>query len=178
MPTPSSDLRKTLLSTIAALDERTRSDRAERVVWLSDHEGLPSAIMGRAETLHLLHEARAVFIDGHYAATLILALAVIEHSLVEELQRRSLVTSSPTLSQALATAELNNVLPTQWFAPIKLLSLRRNPFAHLKAAGHEHGLGARIRQEKTHPKLLLEQDAKDSVRWMYQVFRATLHELT
>jgi hypothetical protein len=103
MPTPFPDLRNTLLSSIAELDERSRLDRTERVIWLSDQDCLPSAIMGRVETLHLLQAVRAVFVDGHDAATLILALAVVEQPLVEGLQLRKLVTGSQIAIQFIAS---------------------------------------------------------------------------
>ena len=157
-------------------DDRTRSSRAERIAWLSQYESLPPVLMGRAETLHLLREAREVFVNGHFAATLLLAVAVIEHSLVEELQLRGAIRASAPLGQVLVIAEGGSVLPPEWFPAIKTLVQRRNPFAHLKEPDHKHALGTRIVLESAHPTRLLEEDAKEAVIWMYKVFRATLRE--
>lgn len=157
-------------------DDQTRSSRVERITWLSQHGSLPPVLMGRTETLHLLQEARAVFINGHFAAALVLAVAVIEHSLVEELQLLGAIAGSPPLGRVLAIAEGAGVLPSEWFPPIRTLVQRRNPFAHLKEPDHKHALGARIVLEGAHPKRLLEEDAKEAAIWMYKVFRATLRE--
>jgi len=161
---------------LRASDDRRRPERIQRIVWLAEHEHLPSAIMGRTETLHLLREAREVFVDGHYAAALLLAISVINHSLIEELQLRDGVQGDPGLHKVLARSEDLNVLPVEWFAPIRQLVSRRHPFVHFKEPDHEHGLGARVMQEKTHPTRLLEQDARDAIMFMFRVFRATLRE--
>jgi hypothetical protein len=159
------------------LDDKSRSDRVARIIWLAEHESLPGVIMGRAETLHILREAREVFVGGHFAAALVLAIAVVEHSLMEELQLRGLVKGHPTLSKLLEDAEKCALFPPEWFGPIKRLTQLRNPFTHLKDSKHEHGLGRRVILEKLPPAVLLENDAKEAVRWMYMVFRATLREL-
>lgn len=161
---------------LRASEDRRRPERIQRIIWLSDHESLPSAIMGRTETLHLLREAREVFVDGHYTAALLLAISVINHSLIEELQLRSCFQGDPGLRNVLAKSEELLVLPAEWFAPIRQLVSRRHPFVHFKEPDHEHGLGARVMQERTHPARLLERDAQDAIMFMYRVFRATLRE--
>jgi hypothetical protein len=132
--------------------------------------------MSRVETLHLLREARDVFIDGHYAAALLLAISVINHSLIEELQLRGVFQGDPGLNQVLAKSEELLVLPAECFAPIRQLVSRRHPFVHLKEWDHEHGLGARTMREKNHPTRLLQSDAQDAIMYMYRVIRATLRE--
>ncbi len=161
---------------LRASDDRSRPERVQRIVWLSVHDGLPGAIMGRAETLHLMHEAREVFVNGHYAAALLLAISVINHSLIEELQVRGSVKGDPGLHAVLAKSEELLVLPVEWFPPIRQLVSRRHPFVHFKEPDHEHALGARVMQDKTHPARLLETDAQDAIMFMYRVFRATLRE--
>lgn len=161
---------------LRASDDRRRGERIQRIIWLAEHEDLPGAIMGRVETLHLLREARGAFVDGHYAATLLLAISVINHSLIEELQFRNGIQGDPGLQKVLAKSEELNFLPAEWFAPIRQLVSRRHPFVHFKEEDHEHGLGERIMLEKTHPALLLEQDARDAIMFMFRVFRATLRE--
>jgi hypothetical protein len=161
---------------LRASDDRRRPERIQRIVWLSVYESLPSAIMGRAETLHLLREAREVFVDGHYAAALLLAISVINHSLIEELQLRGSIKGDPGLHAVLTKSEELLVLPAEWFPPIRQLVSRRHPFVHFKEPDHEHALGARVMQERTHPARLLESDAQQALIFMYRVFRATLRE--
>jgi hypothetical protein len=161
---------------LRASDDRRRPERIRRNVWLSEHDGLPRAIMGRAETLHLLREAREVFVDGHYAAALLLAISVINHSLIEELQLRGSLQGDPGLDAVLTRSEKLQLLPPEWFAPIRQLVSRRHPLVHFKEPDHEDALGARVVNEKTHPVRLLERDAEDAMVFMYRVFRATLRE--
>jgi len=163
---------------LRSLDERTLQSRIDRIVWLSEHERLPSIIIGRTETLHILREAREVFVDGRFAAALILAVAVIEHSLIEELQLRGVIKGSPKLSLVLKKAQAASVLPSDWFPTLQQLVYLRNPFVHLKGPDHEHGLGTRIHSKNAHPNALLEKDAQVAMQYMYQVFRATLHEVS
>lgn len=161
---------------LRASDDRRRPERTQRIIWLAEHDHLPGIIVGRTETLHLLREAREVFVDGHYAATLLLAISVINHSLIEELQLRNGNQRDPGLQKVLAESEQLRVLPENWFAPIRQLVSRRHPFVHFKEPDHEHGLAERVRQEKEHPTCLLEQDARDAIMFMFRVFRATLRE--
>lgn len=157
-------------------DEQTRPGRVERSLWLSHHLPESTAYMGRAETLHLMGDARSVFIHGRFAAALIVALAVIEHCLVEELQLRGVGKSNRGLSDVLKESTSYGVIPDDLAAQIGLLAKRRNPFVHLKHEDHEHNLGVRIRAEKVHPLTLMESDAKNAMAAMYKVFAATLHE--
>jgi len=157
-------------------EEETRPQRIERTLWLSNHLPAPAVIMGRAEPLHLLEEAKSVFIYGQFAAALILSLAVIEHCLVEELQDRGLLRRSPGLSESVRLAADAKVIPADWVAPIELLAKRRNSFVHFRDDGDEHGIAMRIRAEKMHPRVVMEADAKEALAWMFKAFNATLHE--
>lgn len=170
------EIPQTLLDALSEYDRSTRSQRAERVIWVGQHASMPSVIMGRTETLHLLNEAREVFVNGHFASALMLAVSVIEHSLVEECKLRVLFEGSPPLTQILKVAEENNVLPADWFPSLRMLVRRRNPYAHLKDPTHGYSLGSRIREERLHPQVILQRDAETSLKYMYDVFRATLRE--
>jgi hypothetical protein len=161
---------------LCAYDSSTRADRAARLIQIGAFADLPPAYMGRPETLHLLEETRQVFVNGHFVASLMLALSVIEHCIVEECELRGLIKESPPLSAALEIANQNGVLPKEWTEDISLLVKRRNPFAHLKPPMHQHGLGRRIRTEKRHPKQIVREDAELAVSYMYKVFKATLRE--
>ena len=157
-------------------DELQRKDRMERIIWLSNHECLPGVIIGRTETMHLLREARAVFVDGHFAATLLLAISVINHCLVEVLQLRDEIKGDPGFDAVLTRAEQLGVLPPDWFDPLRLLASRRHPFVHFKDSEHKHALGARVLLEQKTPAAILQTDAELAVEYMYLTFRETLRE--
>lgn len=163
-------LEKKAKEALFAYDESTRAGRAARLIQIGTFADLPSAYMGRTETLHLLEEARQVFVNGHFVAALMLAVSVIEHCIAEECALRSLIKVSQPLGVILEISKQNAVLPKEWVDDIGLLVKRRNPFAHLKPPGHPHGLGRRIRLEKRHPKQIVRQDAEIAVRYMYKVF--------
>ena len=171
-------IREKLLQALEEYDCTTRVTRAERIEWLSLHSPTLPAVMGRAETLHLLGEARETFIGGHFVAALLTAMACIEHCIVEELLLLGLVRQSPRFSEAIEIASANKVFPRDWLKRARSLSLRRNPFAHLKDEGHSHALGTRVREEARHPRAIIEADARNAVDLMYNFFVATLREAT
>jgi hypothetical protein len=167
-----------LLLRIEKNDALRRSGKAARLEWLALHEAKrPKTMMGRAETFQLLNEAREVFLDGHYVATLLVGMSYIEHSIIEELQLLSLINGSIKFSEAIKIAEQKKVFPIDWLKRAKKLSLRRNPFAHLKDGEHEDTLGIRIRKEKRSQGEILEDDAKDVIDLMNNFFSATLREI-
>lgn len=157
-------------------DDRRRPRQVERIIWLSEHLNLPSAILGRTETMHLLQEARETFVDGHFAAALLLAVSVINHSLIEELQLRNEITGDPGLKKVLAKSGELNILPGSCLEALDRIVSIRHPFVHFKDSDHEHGLGVRTIKERTHPAHLLEADAREAIKLMYIVFKATLRE--
>lgn len=170
-------MREKLIAALVNSDDLRRNARADRLEWLSLHSASAPVIMGRAETLQLLEEARSAFVDGHFVAALLVAMAFIEHTIVEELQRLEHISGSPSFGDAVRLAELNKVFPEDWLVRAKDLSLRRNPFAHLKRSGHRHSLSTRILEEKRHPHAIMEADAKDAIDLMYNFFVATLREV-
>jgi len=174
MGPPAEESRQKLLQALSQSDAIRRDARADRIEWLSLHINIPSFIAGRAETLQLVEEARDTFVDGHFAATLMIAMAVIEHCVVEHLQIRRLIGASPSFSTALNRASENRLFPPDWIERATRLSQRRNPYAHLKDEDHPHALGARIQSENRHPRSIMEGDAKDALELMSNIFIATL----
>lgn len=172
MATPTEKLEKAFRES----DDRRRPKRVERIIWLSEHMNLPSAIVGRTETMHLLQEARDTFVDGHFAAALLLAVSVINHSLIEELQLRKIIENDPGLSTVLSKTEEHNILNAEWLPVIRKIVSIRHPYVHFKEPDHKHGLSMRTINEKTHPAYLLEADAREAMVIMYRVFKATLHQ--
>ncbi|NMG73714.1 hypothetical protein [Aromatoleum diolicum] len=176
MDQPADQRRQRLIQALCKSDSLRRNARADRIEWLSLHTNRPSFIAGRAETLQLLQEAHDTFVDGHFAGTLMIAMAVIEHCVVEHLQLRRLTQGSPTFAQAVRLATETKLFPPDWLARATRLSHRRNPFAHLKDENHPHSLGARVQSEDRHPRAIMEEDAKDALELMSNIFIATLRE--
>lgn len=170
------NMREKLLLALSESDAMRRSERADRIEWLSLHSASYPMIMGRAETLRLIEEARGTFTDGHFVATLFVAMALIEHALVEELQLKGRTKGSPLFGQAIDMAIEGKLFPPDWLQRTKALSLRRNSFAHLKEGDHPHTLGARVMEEKAHPVAIMEADARDAIDLMFNFFVATTRE--
>jgi hypothetical protein len=73
-----------LVDALEKSDALRRQGRAERIQWLSQHRESCS-YFGPMDTMRVLAEAGYCFVDGHYVATLLLAVAYIEHTLTDEL---------------------------------------------------------------------------------------------
>ena len=170
--------REQLVAALEQADQRTREARATRIEWLGAHRRLPGIILGRTETLRLMAEAADSFVGGQFVASLVLATAVIEHSLMEELENLGLVKHGCLFSQGIAFARQHQVLEAALLQRVDDLRLKRNPFAHLTKDGHAHSMGTRFRTMKVHPLKMIEDDAKEALEVMYLVFLATLKELS
>lgn len=168
---------KVMLDLLKRLEQRDadcRVERVERILVEAALQNDRSACEGRPESLALLNEAHDVFINGHFIATLLLALASIEHTMEEELKKLGYETERFTFYDAYEIFLNKNIFPIDWLHQAKALSGRRNGFAHLKPADDKNSLGKRIYEEKSHPQTILEQDAENSIDLMYKFFQATL----
>ncbi|RFC37099.1 MAG: protein of unknown function (DUF4145) [Candidatus Nitrotoga sp. SPKER] len=163
-----------LIAALEQSDTFLRQERAERIVWMSQYNQRPSVIMGSAEALGVLGEAEAAFREGHFISVILLAQALVEHELVEELVHRQVASYGVTLNQALEAAKEHQVLADELFERIHQLRQLRNPFAHLKKPDHSHNFGNRYIARQIHPKVLLREDAEKAFKVMYEVFRALL----
>jgi hypothetical protein len=173
MPDISDDRRSQLFAAIEKHDAARRDGRVERIIWLSDHEFSPGVVMGRVDTMSLMREAREAFVDGHYIATLVLAMGFIEHTLVEYVVEMGLP-QPRTMQQLLQVCSEHALFPADWIERTDKLRLYRNPFAHLKQEDHEDTLFTRYREKGVPPAVVLEADAKEALALLYQYFRATL----
>jgi len=167
-------LKQKLIAALEDADARVREERADRIVWMSGYNQRPSAILGTTEELGVLGEAEAAFREGHFISVILLAQCLIEQELADELIGRSLAGYGESLQDALNLARESQVLPDDVIRRIEQLRLLRNPFTHLKKPDHPHTLGNRFRTQKTHPATLLEEDAKEAFKLMYEVFRTLL----
>jgi len=130
--------------------------------------------MGRPETLALLDEAEDAFREGHFISVQLLALAFVEHTIVEELVERSLSKERVNLEQVIKLAQRNQVLNTELLSRIDRLREIRNPFAHLRPHGDPDTYGNRYISGQIHPRAMLELDAREAFQVMYLVFSALL----
>lgn len=163
-----------LINALKESDEHRRTDRAERIIWMSIYRSRPSIIMGRPDTLAILGEAEDAFREGHFISVQLLALAFIEHTLVEELIERSLSTKKIYFEAAIKIAQKNHVLDIELLNRIDNLRRIRNPFTHLRPENDPDTYGSRYVAQKIHPHKMLEDDAREAFQVMYLVFTALL----
>ena len=135
-------------------------------------------ILGSPETLGALQEAEDAYREGQFISVILLALAVIEHELVDALVGRSLATYGVKAKEATDLARQHQVLDGALLNRIDKLRLVRNPFVHRKAPDNPHTYGNRYIARKMHPKKLLEEDAQEAFQVMHIVFRALLRPVS
>jgi hypothetical protein len=123
----------------------------------------------------ILNEARECFIEGHYIATVLLAMAFIEHTLIDELAENGLGRPG-RFSLALDAAAKNQLFPDELLSRTRNLSLIRNAFTHRKPSDNHDSFGYRFQARGVHPARILEEDAKQFLALMYEYFRRTLKE--
>lgn len=172
MPDP--EIHARLLKALEQSDELRRSERADRIIWLSQHNMRPEAFMGPVDTMTILNEAQESFIDGHFIGAILLAAAFIEHTVVDELIEKKKAKPGVQFVEALRLAGDHNLLPADLLNRAEALRARRNPFAHRKSPDHAHSFGNRFLARKVHPRVILEEDAQEALSLMYAIFRETL----
>ncbi|MDP2155902.1 MAG: hypothetical protein Q8J61_07880 [Sulfuricella sp.] len=116
-----------LLEALEQSDSWRRQGRAKRILWLSQHQVPYGLISGPMDTMRVLGEARDCFVEGHYVASLVLAVAFIEHSLIDELQERNLAGGVSSFSAAIQRATENSVFPPDLLSRADELRKIRNP---------------------------------------------------
>lgn len=124
-------------------------------------------VEGHPESLAALDEAANAFREGHFISVILLALAAVEHELVEALVDGSLATYSVKAKDATDRARQHQVLDVALLERVTQLRLVRNPFVHLKPPDHAHGYAHRYIARRVHPKKLLEEDAQEVFQVMY-----------
>ncbi len=134
----------------------------------------PEVIIGRSETLALFSEAENAFREGHFISVQLLALAFVEHTIVEELIERSLAKEKVNFERAIELAQKNLILSTELLSRVGRLREVRNPFAHLRPSDDPNTYGNRYIDLKVHPLDMLEQDAREAFQVMCEIFTALL----
>jgi hypothetical protein len=166
--------RENLIEALVRSDGERRAARAQRIRWVSQYDIRAGVIIGEVELMNLLREAQECFVDGHYIATLLLATALIERVIAEELERVGKATPGLSFERAIKLAGQESLFPEALLASADQLRIRRNPFAHRKPSEHEHTLGNRYLAQRRHPRLVLEEDARSAIVAMYGHFKHTL----
>ena len=166
--------RASLLDALRHSDDMHRDERADRILWLSQHNMSPGLVMGRMEPMTLKQEASDSFVNGHFVATPFLAMAFIEHIVMDELLEAGAAKPGTTFVHALVLAKQHTRIDPALIDRAELLRLKRNPHAHRKPPGHEHSLGTRFKQGDVHPQVILQADAQEALELMFGFFRATL----
>lgn len=173
MTTEPSPNRDPLIAALEYSDCKRRPARAERIRWASQYD-ISEAVIGPVEAMNLLREARECFVEGHYIATLMLATALIEHVILEELVEVGGAKYGTSFERAIRLARDAELFPADLLDSADRLRVVRNPFAHRKPDDHAHTLGNRYVAQKRHPRLVLEEDAKAALVAMYGHFRCAL----
>jgi hypothetical protein len=171
------DFRERLLVALQQSDEMHREKRAERMIAVSEHVKSYGVVMGEADTLAIKEEAYFCFVNGHYIATILLAVSLIEHTLsdviVESGGERPF-----RLAGAIETARSKNLFPDDLLNAADRLREIRNPFTHRRKPDDPDVFANRFRAHDMHPTALLEEDAKAALVAMYQFFDRSIKYVT
>jgi len=165
MSTDQSSPKGKLTQALEQSDNHRREKRADRIRWVSQYRigEVGEVIAGPFEVMSLLSEARECFVDGHYIATLMLATALIEHVISDELVARNKAKYGTPFERLIKIAREEALFPLELLEVADRLRAIRNPFAHHKPDDHEHRLGNRYFAQKRHPGLIAEEDAKEAL---------------
>ena len=167
-----------LVEALEQHDLEQRQARAARIEWASEHDVTRlGVISGVPEMMSLMSETRECFVNGHFIATLMLGTAVIEHVIVEELVDRGIGRFRMPLSEALAIARKEQVFPESLLDAADKLRALRNPFAHRRPDDDNDRFSNRYIARKTHPRVVLEEDARVALASMYACVRHVLRRV-
>ena len=160
-----------LIEALEHSDSERRHSRAERIRWAEPYDTPSGLIIGSVEMLSLLREAQACFIEGYYIATLVLATALIEHVISEELVSARFAKYGLSFDRAIKMAREKSLFTDDLLDQADRLRVIRNPFAHRKPDDHVHTLGKRYTTQARHPNLIQEEDAKTAIIAMFGFFK-------
>jgi hypothetical protein len=165
-----------LVSALEQSDEMRRSERAERIEWLSTHQIPLGVVVGPMDSMAILGEARDCFIEGHYIASLLLCVAFIEHTITDELVEHGLARYGVSFVDAIRLSKDAGLFSPEMLSGADHLREIRNPFTHRKSQDHRHSFGNRFLEERVHPRSIVERDAKDALALMYAFFHCSLKD--
>lgn len=179
-PETDAEFRERVVACLEQLDQRDRSERAERHVWMGQHHvTVGGPYWERSETSAVMQEARSSFVHGNFISTLVLALAYVEHVINDALPPPAPIKKGPNkgrknglvMSKAIDQARAARLFPEELLDGAAVLSELRNPFMHRRELDDPDTIGQRVRDRKSHPAVILEQDAREALQVMYGFFR-------
>lgn len=138
--------------------------RITRLRYLGDQAGtLGSAgtmIIGGSPAYNAFAEARSSFVNGNYAATIILCQAMAENLLAAAIQLDGeAVPNRIAFAETLRLCENKGYLTAQDSAELKKLAGLRNPLAHYRSLDDPAHVDRRSMTERTHFLEIMERDA-------------------
>ncbi|MGR4871853.1 hypothetical protein ACIPRI_23645 [Variovorax sp. LARHSF232] len=172
-PRPETDeeYRERVIACLEHLDPMDRNERAERHVWLGKHHVQVGAYWERSETTGVMQEARSSYVQGNFIATLVLALAYVEHVINDALPPLPPDKWAPKMATAIKQARDAGLFTEDLLDGAAVLNDFRNPFMHRRDENDPDTIGQRVRSRKSHPRTILEHDARDALQVMYGFFR-------
>lgn len=172
MPEESATFEDRVLNALEQSDDVRRSARAKRMIDLSPHVKNYGLVVEAMDTSAIRQEAYDCYINGHFVATLMLAVAFIEHTLTDAIV--GVGEGRPqSFEQSINTARSLNLFPGELLDKTNRLREIRNPFSHRKPANHPHSFGNRYQARQEHPTKILGADAKEALLVMLKYFDLT-----
>lgn len=170
-PETDDEYRERVIACLEQLDPEDRNERAERHIWMGKHHVQVGAYWERSETSGVMQEARSSFVNGNFIATLVLALAYVEHVINDALPPLPPKKKSPTMTAAINQAREAGLFNEDLLIGATVLNDFRNPFVHRRHESDQDTISQRVSSRKSHPKSIMEQDARDALLVMYGFFR-------
>lgn len=166
------DIRDDFERDLAEYDKFTFQDRVERLKYLNKIYP-PGTRMMSMSMYYLFQEVKYTFINGLYAATVMLSLSIIEHWSIEELKFRGydLKNKRPGINDVMNCLKENNLLHPFLVEKIENLRRIRNPFVHYRKMEDAENLDHRSVDIGIHHFDLAEKDAKEALAVMYEVLQ-------
>ena len=171
------EFREKILVALQQSDDMRREGRAGRMLAVSPHIKSFGIVMGEADTLAIKNEAYECYINGHYIATILLSVSLIEHTLTDGILESG--QKPPWKFEALiATARRKNLFPDDLLNMADQLRKIRNPFTHRGEGDDPNSFGNRFRTRRMHPTKLLEEDAQMALLAMLRFFELSLKHVS
>lgn len=163
------DFRSKVLRALSESDEMRRDRRADRMIWLSGHLPNFGVMAGPMDTMSLIEEARSTYLDGHFVAAVLTALALIERLITAELTARGI--QCRRLEVAIQKAREHTALPADLLTSAERVRRKRNAFTHPRPEDDPDNFGNRFMASKRHPNAILEEDAQEALSLMYALLK-------
>lgn len=158
-------------------DEESREERARRQRVLEElHLGRELHYLGDLEGASLLYESGRTYVDGHFAAAIVLAQAIIETALqnwLVGLGHRKFARSS--LKVTLDFLEHHSTFPPILLRGFESLRQKRNIYTHIRPPDDNARLWKRMMEARDFDTAAIhERDAEDAVRLVFALIHLDL----